>query len=285
MPAAGGLPPVQTIGRGAGAGAAERPAAAWRNRTRGPLGDRSPLLAPRRELGDTCVVKTSSAGARSPEPHVTITAEGQTRSAVIALLLEHGPSTAGEISDALGMSAAGVRRHLEALIAEGRVSAGESSRYARRGRGRPAKQFRLTAQGRGRLPHAYDDLAGAAMRRLRDLGGDEAVRAFAADRIDDVVGDVEPTTPERAERDPAAVERTAARSPTPSPGRGSPPTPGASATASRSVSTTARSVMSRRSSPNSARRRPRASPSCWARTCNAWRPSPTVTAHVPRTSP
>ncbi|MEH3156029.1 MAG: transcriptional regulator [Gordonia paraffinivorans] len=156
-------------------------------------------------------MKTSSARVRSVEPHVTITAEGQTRSAVIALLLEHGPSTAGEIGEELGMSAAGVRRHLEALIAEGHVTAGESSPYARRGRGRPAKQFRLTASGRGRLPHAYDDLAGAAMRRLRELGGDEAVRAFAADRIDDVVGDVEPTTPERAERDPAAVEHTAAQ--------------------------------------------------------------------------
>ncbi|MFD0838035.1 helix-turn-helix transcriptional regulator [Williamsia serinedens] len=156
-------------------------------------------------------MKTSSAGARSVEPHVTIIAEGQTRSAVIALLLEHGPSTAGEIGEELGMSAAGVRRHLDALIAEGHVTAGESSPYVRRGRGRPAKQFRLTASGRGRLPHAYDDLAGAAMRRLRELGGDDAVRAFAADRIDDVVGDVEPTTPEQAERDPAAVERTAAQ--------------------------------------------------------------------------
>ncbi|MFD0927710.1 helix-turn-helix transcriptional regulator [Williamsia deligens] len=154
-------------------------------------------------------MKTSSADARSAEPHVTIGAEGQTRSAVIALLLEHGPCTASEIGDALGVSAGGVRRHLEALIADGRVTSGESSRYARRGRGRPAKQFRLTSRGRGGLPHAYDDLAGAAMRRLRDIGGDAAVRAFAADRIGDLVTGVEPTSPERAESDPDAVERTA----------------------------------------------------------------------------
>ncbi|MGZ8179705.1 helix-turn-helix transcriptional regulator [Williamsia sp. SKLECPSW1] len=167
------------------------------------------MLAPRAELGDNRVVKTTSPRAHSAESHVTIGAEGQTRTAVIALLLEHGPCTAGEIGARLGVSAAGVRRHLDALIADGQVIAGEVSRYARRGRGRPAKQFRLTPLGRGRLPHAYDDLAGAAMRRLREIGGDEAVRSFAADRIDTVVAEVAPTSPERAESDPAAVERTA----------------------------------------------------------------------------
>ena len=55
------------------------------------------------------------------------------------------------------------------------------------GRGRPAKRYRLTAAGRAKLEHAYDDLAVAAMRQLRELGGDEAIRTFASRRIDSIL--------------------------------------------------------------------------------------------------
>ena len=42
-----------------------------------------------------------------------------TRGAIVQLLLEAGPITAGEIGDRLGISAAGVRRHLDALLEAG----------------------------------------------------------------------------------------------------------------------------------------------------------------------
>ena len=42
-----------------------------------------------------------------------------TRGAIVQLLLEAGPITAGEIGDRLGISAAGVRRHLDALMDAG----------------------------------------------------------------------------------------------------------------------------------------------------------------------
>ena len=44
--------------------------------------------------------------------------------------------------------------------------------------------------GRGRLKHAYDDLAGAVMRRLRKIGGEEAVADFAMERAQEIVSDV-----------------------------------------------------------------------------------------------
>ncbi|GAA3715020.1 transcriptional regulator [Gordonia hankookensis] len=117
--------------------------------------------------------------------------DGQTRAAVISLLVEDGPLTASEIADRLGISAAGVRRHLDALAEAGDVEI-SSSGFGRRGRGRPAKWFQLTATGRGKLRHAYDDLAGAAMRRLRTVGGESAVEAFARDRVEEITANVVP---------------------------------------------------------------------------------------------
>ncbi|WP_371747113.1 helix-turn-helix transcriptional regulator [Mycolicibacterium sp. YH-1] len=116
--------------------------------------------------------------------------DGHTRSAIVQLLLE-GPTTAGQIGDRLGISAAGVRRHLDALIDAGDAEANAAATWQHNGRGRPAKRYQLTAAGRGKLGHTYDDLAAAAMRQLREIGGDEAIRTFARRRIDTILAGVE----------------------------------------------------------------------------------------------
>ncbi|MFB9909737.1 helix-turn-helix transcriptional regulator [Allokutzneria oryzae] len=110
-------------------------------------------------------------------------ADGRTRQGVARLLLERGPLTAAVIADELGLSPAAVRRHLDALLADGEVRTRDASTRGRRGRGRPAKLFLLTETGRGRFGHAYDDLAVAALRFLADSGGERAVRAFAEQRM------------------------------------------------------------------------------------------------------
>lgn len=117
---------------------------------------------------------------------------GDTRSAIVRLLLESGPVTAGHIGQQLGLSAAGVRRHLDALIDAGDAQANAAAAWQQEGRGRPAKRYRLTAAGRAKLEHTYDDLASAAMRHLREIGGDDAVRTFARRRIDTILAGVEP---------------------------------------------------------------------------------------------
>ena len=109
--------------------------------------------------------------------------DGRTRDRVTQLLLERGPSTAAALSEALGLSAPAVRRHLEALAAEGAVAEREARPLPGRGRGRPARVFTLTDAGRESFPHAYDDLAVAALRFLRASGGEQAVEAFAAARV------------------------------------------------------------------------------------------------------
>jgi predicted ArsR family transcriptional regulator len=110
-------------------------------------------------------------------------ADGRTRQSVARLLLEQGPVTASVVAEALGLSPAAVRRHLDALVVDGEVCTRDAPRRGRRGRGRPAKLFQLTESGRARFGHAYDDLAVAALRFLAEHGGDEAVRAFAERRV------------------------------------------------------------------------------------------------------
>lgn len=104
--------------------------------------------------------------------------------------MESGSITAGEIGARLGLSAAGVRRHLDALIEMGDAEAHAAASWQQAGRGRPAKRFQLTAAGRGKLGHRYDDLAVAAMRQLREIGGEDAVVAFARQRIDTILSEV-----------------------------------------------------------------------------------------------
>jgi predicted ArsR family transcriptional regulator len=110
-------------------------------------------------------------------------AECRTRETVTRLLLERGPQTAASLSTLLELSSAGIRRHLDALVAEGLVAAHERKPLGHRGRGRPAKVFALTEMGRESFPHAYDDLAVSALKFLSARGGDDAVRAFAEHRI------------------------------------------------------------------------------------------------------
>ena len=113
--------------------------------------------------------------------------ERHTRGAIVQLLLESGPITAGEIGEQLGISAAGVRRHLDALLEAGEAQSSAAAAWQHNGRGRPARRYRLTPAGRAKMGHAYDDLAVQAMRQLREIGGDDAVRTFARRRIDSIL--------------------------------------------------------------------------------------------------
>jgi predicted ArsR family transcriptional regulator len=154
------------------------------------------------ELRNTGVVKIPSDA--DPVPVLgAVVHDGQTRRAIVQLLVESGSITAAEIGRRLGLSAAGVRRHLDALIEAGDAQANAAAAWQQAGRGRPAKRYRLTAAGRAKLEHTYDDLASAAIRQLREIGGEEAVETFARRRIDAILAGVKPG--------PDDVETTAER--------------------------------------------------------------------------
>ena len=100
-------------------------------------------------------------------------------------LHEHGPQSAVALSAIFGLTPTAVRRHLDALIAAGRVTevAERKVRGQLRGRGRPARLFALTDAGQASFGHAYDDIAVAALNYLRTTGGEGAVTAFARQRL------------------------------------------------------------------------------------------------------
>lgn len=106
-----------------------------------------------------------------------------TRQRVVDSILEHGPSTARELADRLALTPAAIRRHLTPLLAEGTLAGAEQRVYGARGRGRPSQIFSLTDIGRSDFHHTYDALAIAAMRRLEEAAGPEAVRGLAAERL------------------------------------------------------------------------------------------------------
>jgi predicted ArsR family transcriptional regulator len=113
-----------------------------------------------------------------------VSADLSTRDRVTRLLLEQGAMTAVQLGSALGLSPAAIRRHLDAMLAEGDVVAREQVVRGSRGRGRPAKVFVLTEAARIRCgTHLYDNIATAALRWIARTGGAEAVETFAAEQV------------------------------------------------------------------------------------------------------
>jgi predicted ArsR family transcriptional regulator len=109
--------------------------------------------------------------------------DASTRQRVVSSILEHGPSTAAELAERLGLTPTATRRHLDMLLAVGHVEAREQRIYGARGRGRPAKDFVLTDAGRSVFYTAYDDLATEALEFLASMAGPDAVTRFAEARM------------------------------------------------------------------------------------------------------
>jgi len=109
-----------------------------------------------------------------------------TRDAVARSVLENGPSTAVVLGERLGLTPAGIRRHLDLLVADGILEAREPHQALTRGRGRPSKVFVMTDSGREKFEHSYDDLAVAALKFMSAQSGEHLVKAFAQSRADDI---------------------------------------------------------------------------------------------------
>ncbi|MEC4612541.1 metalloregulator ArsR/SmtB family transcription factor [Tsukamurella tyrosinosolvens] len=141
------------------------------------------------ELGNNRVVKYEQHEAHASSAQ----RDGDTRDAVVGLLMNRGQATAADIGEALGITTTAVRRHLDNLLEAGDVTVAPPSGLGGRGRGRPAKEFLLTPSGRRRLGQGYDALAVDALRALREVGGEEAVRTFARRRAEQAIGTISPT--------------------------------------------------------------------------------------------
>jgi predicted ArsR family transcriptional regulator len=110
----------------------------------------------------------------------------RTRDAIARSILENGPSTASTLSKRLALTPAGIRRHLDLLVADGILEARDPRVGSTRGRGRPSKVFLMTDEGRSQFEHSYDDLAVAALKFMATHSGDHLVTAFAESRAEDI---------------------------------------------------------------------------------------------------
>jgi predicted ArsR family transcriptional regulator len=131
----------------------------------------------------------AATGAAMPPAAVTSSpghTERDTRARVARLILEHGPITASGLGQRIGLTPAAIRRHLDALRAEGMIEIRRARPQPQRGRGRPAKLFVITDAGRSAFVHAYDDLATSALRFLAEVAGEDAVVEFARRQIADL---------------------------------------------------------------------------------------------------
>ncbi|HEV2146056.1 MAG TPA: ArsR family transcriptional regulator [Longimicrobiaceae bacterium] len=104
------------------------------------------------------------------------TTRAKTRGRILALICG-GDRTAGELAEAIGISASAVRVHLAGLAAEGLVG---HDRVIR-GVGKPAHRYRLTAAGEGLLSRAYlplvDSLLDVLASRMKEEEVEELLRA------------------------------------------------------------------------------------------------------------
>jgi len=110
----------------------------------------------------------------------------RTRDAIARSILENGPSTASTLSQRLSLTPAGIRRHLDLLVADGILEARDPRVGSTRGRGRPSKVFLMTDEGRSQFEHSYDDLAVAALKFMAAHSGEHLVTAFAESRAEDI---------------------------------------------------------------------------------------------------
>lgn len=106
-----------------------------------------------------------------------------TRRHILRLVVEEGPVSVVQLAQDLALTTAGVRRHVAALEEAGQIAVHAAQVPGRAGRGRPARRYVATAQGQDALTSAYSDLAAQAMEFLSQLGGTDAIREFAEQRV------------------------------------------------------------------------------------------------------
>ena len=112
----------------------------------------------------------------------------KTRDLVARAILERGPATAVDLASRLSITPAGIRRHLDSLVADGILESREAhvTSVNMRGRGRPAKVFLMSDQGREKFAHSYDDLAVSALKFMTSKSGSHLVNEFANARAEEI---------------------------------------------------------------------------------------------------
>lgn len=148
---------------------------------------------------------TRTPGSGAPGSAATSPADDfaeSTRRRVLELIASDGPVSAAELAQRLGLTSAGVRRHLAQLEEDGTIAVHAVPGVAPVRRGRPARSYVVAPGSQHGLHDAYREVAVQALRQLRAAGGESAVLDFATQQIDAVVERIAPqvTAEEPAQR-------------------------------------------------------------------------------------
>lgn len=109
----------------------------------------------------------------------------RTRRLILDMLKRDGPQEAAVMAGHLDVTAMAVRQHLYALKDEGLASFEE----VRRGVGRPAKLWRLTAAADRYFPDAHAELTAGLLGAMRRTFGEEGLDRLLAVRTEEQVRD------------------------------------------------------------------------------------------------
>ncbi len=105
--------------------------------------------------------------------------EQTTREKILFLLKTHGPMTVRMLSETLGVTPMGIRRHLTSLELDKLVM----HRQEHKPVGRPTYYFNLTEEAENLFPKRYDTLALHLLEVIQDEYGEEGVNAVAEKAI------------------------------------------------------------------------------------------------------
>lgn len=123
-------------------------------------------------------------------------ADETTRERVLGLIVSAGPITAAALAEQLGVTPAGIRRHLVQLDEQGYIVEHEQPGQHERGRGRPARSYVATPEGQQALSSAYATVAVAALDYLRQTDGLQDFVASQVARLEQTLAAaVDPSAP------------------------------------------------------------------------------------------
>ncbi len=106
--------------------------------------------------------------------------QNSTRQQILELLKRTGGMTVDQLSDALGISAMGVRQHLAVLERDGLVETGKR----RGGVGRPAHVYSVSEKGDDLFPKDYAGLATTVLEIIDELDGRQKVETVIRKRME-----------------------------------------------------------------------------------------------------
>ncbi|GAB3178774.1 HTH domain-containing protein [Nesterenkonia halophila] len=131
----------------------------------------------------------NSADPASVAPDVGRDGDGGTRERVLQLVVEEGPISAAALGRRLDLTAAAVRRHLDAMAEQGIVEI-KNVTSRQKGAGRPSRRYVISQRGQEVLGDDYLSLARAALRMLEPTPGqgaetsDAGTESAAEDEVD-----------------------------------------------------------------------------------------------------